>query len=166
MGHLFPFLIPNLVLKKKGKGLVIENLFPDDEPLDSLVQDAAEPVPPLESTVEPAKPVSTRRLAPEVRMQKFDELYEIARRHVGKRPESKLPMRHSIWNRILDLASSEAQLEQVVGLFPGWAEGGQGFNDRVSDLFVRTCPHILSYLFPSDSLRQDAAKSSSALCWR
>lgn len=89
------------------------------------------------STPTPVKIPVRKRLAPEVRTEKFNQLYESMLPRIGKRPEIKHPkMRHSTWTHLINLAQTPEELERIIAVVPTWQAGGHKLSDATSELFV------------------------------
>lgn len=116
-------------MKKKSR-VVIENLFDDAQ--DS-VSNASEPV---VNASTPPPSAKRRKLEPQARLEQFNQLYQSVLPHLGKRPDSKLPMKHSTWINLVNLASTGEQLEKIAQLFPGWKDSGNQLNAAASESFV------------------------------
>lgn len=129
--------------KKKGKA-VIEDPFDDFEPLDDLIGQSA--LSDDVSTSEPTKPSERKKLTPEERLERFDNLFKETVKHLGRKPSVKVPMRLSNWVNLIGLATTEQQLEKISELFPGWKDRGQELKAQTSELFIRKSSHISLFL--------------------
>jgi hypothetical protein len=98
----------------------------------------------------PAKPQNTvssrRRLDPAERITRFNELFEFVSSRIGLKPTAKTPeqVRNSAWGHLFDLATTRAQLERVVELFPRWRDSRRTFNDQTVENFISERSEIVT----------------------
>ncbi|THH21231.1 hypothetical protein EW146_g315 [Bondarzewia mesenterica] len=152
--------------QKKGKSAkVVDDPFDDSADSGDLFPSPANPTPAAVSPTKPKPSVSAgtvkaksspstvteskppagrRKLDPEARVAKFDELYTFVSTHTGRRPEAKDPLqvRNSVWKHLFGLAKERGQLERVAGLFSKWKEGGRVFKEDTVEAFVRRCEEL------------------------
>lgn len=89
--------------------------------------------------VEQQSTVSSRRgLDPAERTVRFNEIFGFVSSRIGLKPVAKTPeqVRNSTWGHLFELASTRAQLERVVELFPRWRDSRRGFNEQTVKNFV------------------------------
>ncbi|RDB17449.1 hypothetical protein Hypma_001597 [Hypsizygus marmoreus] len=150
--------ITPVVQKRKGK-VVIEDLFGE-----SFEEEPVKPTPSLKGKAAgvtqasriPAASTSTgatvtaqaqapkrRKLSPEARLAKFNQIRDFVTPRLGRKPAIKVPqVKKSAWIHLLQLAETGEQLTQVADMFPGWKESGHQFDPEFSELFVRRCEEI------------------------
>ena len=131
----------NELLKKKHASADHDSLFDDFE----IVDESLPPAPNASEKAGTSTPTSSTsgrtrtKLSPEQRAQEFTKVVEFVTPRVGRKPQEKHPeVLNSSWLAMLQLASSEADLRQVVGLMPGWVPSGRNFKGAISEAFVRT----------------------------
>ncbi|KDQ60487.1 hypothetical protein JAAARDRAFT_68008 [Jaapia argillacea MUCL 33604] len=146
-------------LCKKKKQMDMDSLFPDEEPEATTnmgdLFGSATPIPPKpsKSAAQGASrypidsPVSTKpprkRLTPEERLKKFNDLRQYVSDRIGKRRAIRREqIRDSAWNHLWDLASTKEQMEQVVEMFPAWKAMGKVFTQTHAEQFVRRCEEL------------------------
>ncbi|KAH0582247.1 hypothetical protein J132_04971 [Termitomyces sp. J132] len=152
------------VLKKKP-ATEIEDLFSDEVVEDSIpsqlvarkksagvAQAVAKPAP--EASSSKASLVATpgqkksRKLSEKDRLARFNQIVGFMTPRLGRNSTAKMPMvRNSAWVQLVQLATTEQQLETVTGMFSGWTETGHKFEDSFSELFVRRCEELKCPLF-------------------
>lgn len=81
---------------------------------------------------------TAKKLSPEARLERFNQIVEFVTPRLGRKPAVKTPgIRKSAWVHLVGLATTEEQLEKVADMFPGWKDLGNEFDPRFSELFVR-----------------------------
>ncbi|KAG6908510.1 hypothetical protein DXG01_004362 [Tephrocybe rancida] len=104
----------------------------------SKVTPALKFTPPVAKTV-----IKSKKLSAKSRVARFNGIVEFVIPRLGRKPAVKMPMvRGSAWVHLVGLATTEQQLKTVVGMFPGWKEAGNTFDDAFSELFVRRCEEL------------------------
>ncbi|EPQ58572.1 hypothetical protein GLOTRDRAFT_137249 [Gloeophyllum trabeum ATCC 11539] len=139
------------VYKKKQK-VLIDDLFAEDDAdaskdgdlFSSSSSPASSPAP---APTSPRASTSTRKrkLSPEERLQRFNNLRQWVSDRIGKHPPAgKFPeqVRNSAWVHLLGLATTPEQVREVVALFPRWVEGGRVFSPRIAEAFIRRCEEL------------------------
>ncbi|KZT28668.1 hypothetical protein NEOLEDRAFT_1239224 [Neolentinus lepideus HHB14362 ss-1] len=145
------------VYKKKQK-VVIDDLFPDDEGNSSKSGDlfdfdaststpstSASPLKASTSAQALTRTTQHKKLSPEERLKRFDELLAYVSDHVGKNPPAgKFPeqIRNSAWVHLFGLAKTPEQIQRIVELFPRWVEGDRTFSSRIAEAFIRRCEEL------------------------
>ncbi|KAL0581647.1 hypothetical protein V5O48_000348 [Marasmius crinis-equi] len=114
-----------------------------------------------------ANHIPTKKLDPTERKARFDQLYESLIPHITKilppprnpasladptkdpeylekkRARKQLkPIRHTVWDHLLDLAQTEEDLVKLVDLFPKWQDFGHKFDDGFGEHFVARCDNL------------------------
>ncbi|KAL0961331.1 hypothetical protein HGRIS_006288 [Hohenbuehelia grisea] len=138
---------------KKKESLVIEDLFAnfeDNAETSTPAESSAGAKPALisepgTSTSQPAR-VSRgkhRGLAPDVRLARFNDLYEFVVPRIGKNPAVKVPqVKKSAWVHMVNLATTEEQLTKVVNMFPKWREMGWEFDETYAEVVTSRCQEL------------------------
>ncbi|KAH9933273.1 hypothetical protein B0H21DRAFT_825823 [Amylocystis lapponica] len=120
-----------------GSGDVGESVFSDDL-FAGQVTDAAGT---KASTSRPA--AASRKLNPEERLARFQQLHKFVADRVGQKPSSQSPqVRNAAWQHLFGLATTKEQMEQVVELFPRWRDSRRQFNAKNAEMFVRRCEEL------------------------
>lgn len=81
---------------------------------------------------------SRGRLDPVERTARFNELFEFVSSRIGLKPVAKTPeqVRDSAWGHLFDLATTRAQLERVIELFPRWRDSRRVFGESTVKRFI------------------------------
>ncbi|KAF8157216.1 hypothetical protein B0H34DRAFT_770904 [Crassisporium funariophilum] len=143
-----------MVQKKKSK-VVIEDLFGEDafaEPdlVKEEVKEAASPTPQLqpEASTEAGKASGSKTkvkatLEPKERLARFNKQIAFMTPRLGRKPSVKTSkVRKNTWLTALQLASTEEQMRELVGLLPLWKEMGIQLKPYFAEKFVRRCQEI------------------------
>ncbi|TFY74233.1 hypothetical protein EWM64_g9779 [Hericium alpestre] len=86
----------------------------------------------------------SKKLSDSARLERFEELLEFVKTHVGRRvvrPDAR-QVRNSAWTHLFGLATTEEQLRRVAGLFTTWTESKRQWNDNHVEVFVRRCVEL------------------------
>lgn len=134
---------PLSTVQKKKSNVVIEDLFTEaheDELIKAKPSTAFTPI--VASTSAGQKPEASRsqkkKLSPEAREERFNQIHGFVTPRLGRKPIEALPqVRKSAWIHLVGLATSEAQLQKVAEMFPGWHDSGHQFDAAFSELFIR-----------------------------
>ncbi|KAJ8506904.1 hypothetical protein ONZ45_g10645 [Pleurotus djamor] len=87
--------------------------------------------------------IKKRGLTKEARLDKFNQLFAFVSPRLGRKPEVVEPkVRKSSWVHLVQLATTQDQLETVVELFPKWKDMGSGFGETFGDLLARRCDEL------------------------
>jgi hypothetical protein len=150
-------------VQKKRSRVEIEDLFAEEihDPETTKAESLSSMAAPVASTstlnattsasiaaMTPTNLPKKKKLSPEVRLERFDNISKFVIPRLGRRPAVTAPLvRKSAWVHLVGLATNEEQLSKVVDMLPGWKESGHKFDATFSELFVRESLII----FPLDS---------------
>ncbi|KAF6756446.1 hypothetical protein DFP72DRAFT_894337 [Ephemerocybe angulata] len=137
------------VLKKKKATTDFESLFDDDDleivdAVTSKTTSSTKPSAPSTSTSGRTLGDSRRtKLSPEARKEKLTETLAYMKPRIGRKPTETHPeVRNAAWLNLLQLASSEAEMREIISTMPLWTQGGRTFTALFSESFVRRCQEL------------------------
>jgi hypothetical protein len=129
----------SVMKKKRGAAAEVEDMFEEFEIVDESIKTKAGTTPdaPAASTSAQASE-GKRRLTPQERQAQFSEVMAFVKPRLGRKPEiTGNYARDASWLRLLQLATTKEQLQEVVELTPQWKESGRKFNSSFATAFVR-----------------------------
>ncbi|EAU82150.2 hypothetical protein CC1G_13123 [Coprinopsis cinerea okayama7 len=135
---------------KKRKAAESDDLFDEFEIVDESLQKSSEAIPGSQASSGASSSSSTttggvrRKLSAEERAAKFSEIVAHMKPRLGRKPQVKEAVRNSHWLQLLQLATTEEQLKEVVELLPQWKESGRDFEFGFAAAFVRRCQELKS----------------------
>ncbi|TFK46003.1 hypothetical protein OE88DRAFT_1739811 [Heliocybe sulcata] len=148
----------SLPVYKKKKKVVVDDLFPEEAEdsssgdlfdFDAPASNSSTSASVLKASTDTAAQTSAtkarKKLSPEERLKRFDELLAYVSDHIGRRPPAgKTPeqVRNSAWLHLFGLATTPDQIQQIVALFPRWVEGKRTFSPLISEAFIRRCEEL------------------------
>ncbi|KAG5723268.1 hypothetical protein E4T56_gene306 [Termitomyces sp. T112] len=152
------------ILLRKKAAVEIEDLFSDEVVGDLIPSEpvprnkpspsagpakkaVAKPAPKASSSkassVVTAKQKKSRKLSEKDRVARFNQILAFLTPRLGRNATVKTPMvRNSVWVQLVQLATTQQQLETITGMFAGWTETGHKFENSFSELFVRRCEEL------------------------
>lgn len=148
---LFSLTIRIALKKKKLASYEAGDLFASEELFGSKMSPSskASRVTPTEGKkpVAPTQISTRKRLNPEDRLLRFNELRTFVADRIGLKPTATTPeqVRNSAWQHMFGLATTREQLESVTELFSKWRDSRRTFDDGTVQLFVREClfPYLI-----------------------
>ncbi|PCH40335.1 hypothetical protein WOLCODRAFT_143042 [Wolfiporia cocos MD-104 SS10] len=144
--HQTPFALKS----KKGAAKYEDDLFVSDESNaaeDDLFGADSEPTSDAASATQAGPSTSSnaasRRLSPEARLARFNELRVYVSERIGRSPKVKHPqVRNTSWQHLFMLAVTKEQLEEVSEMFPLWRDYGRQFDPIAAKVFIRRCEQL------------------------
>lgn len=147
--------------KKKSSAHDVDDMFASDsseELFGSADKAAAVKKVPTQGKQAPvtATALARKRLSPEDRLSKFNELHAFVADRTGLKPAATTPeqVRKSAWQHLFSLSTTREQLESVTELFSKWRDSRKVFDERIVQAFVR------------ESGSYPACSESNASCYR
>lgn len=135
----------NIPVLKKKKVADIDSLFDDFEIVDESLPPSPSQTSSTSATAAASGETSTsgrlkqsNKLSPEQRKQNFNDVLADLKPRIGRKPILKgMAARDSAWLQLMQLASTEAELREMVDLMPEWSAGGRTFTPTISEKFAR-----------------------------
>ncbi|KAH6908822.1 hypothetical protein BKA70DRAFT_1188665 [Coprinopsis sp. MPI-PUGE-AT-0042] len=129
--------------KKRGAATEMEDMFEEFEIVDESIKAKPEPTPSAPTATSALASEGKRKLMPQERQAQFSEIMGFVKPRLGRKPEiTGNYARDASWLRLLQLATTKEQLQEVVDLMPLWKESGRKFNSTFSAAFVRRCKEL------------------------
>ncbi|KAG6828319.1 hypothetical protein H0H92_008382 [Tricholoma furcatifolium] len=146
--HLTP-----IVQKKKAAAVEIEDLFSDAVEEDLIPSQTVKTTPTASTskTTKTSKQIksttSSRKLSPEMRLARFDKILAFIKHRLGQEPQVNVNVPCGSWSQLVQLATTEQQLEALVEALPSWKLAGLKdakvkLPDGFSELFARRCEEL------------------------
>lgn len=130
--------------KKRGAAADVEDMFDEFEIVDESIKTKPEVTSeaPASSTSAQASE-GKRKLTLEERQVQFSQIMDFVKPRLGRKPEiTGTYARNASWLRLLQLATTKEQLQEIVELMPRWKESGRKFDSTFSAAFVRRCEEL------------------------
>jgi len=141
--HLTP------VAQKRKSKVVVDDLFgeesQEDGDLFSEQPGSQSSKTPLSTATAEAgqDTVRTSKLSPEARLAQFTKTLDFVKPRIGRHPTEKFPLvRKGTWPYLVQLASSQEQLEQVLEQVPEWNESAGVLDTSFSETLTRRCEEL------------------------
>ncbi len=141
-----------MLKKKKGGGTAYDedDIFSsqDDDLFGSSSALQADKQPETVSTTVQSTTAATKKnkLSPAERTALFNGTYSFVAERIGPHPVlKKFPeqVRHTALHRMIQLAATKEQMEQIIALLPKWRESRLRISETTVNVFVRKSPSIL-----------------------
>lgn len=135
------------VVWKKGAKANIDDFF-SEAAEDDLFSDPVTGKDASSSTTSARAPSDAplkrvKKLSTEARNARFSQIREFMAPRLGRSPTFKTPqVKKSAWSQLVQLASTEEQIKDIISMMPEWQEKGCKFDASFSELFVRRCQEL------------------------